>query len=174
MKRLILLISLIFAFSNPVHASQIGLVQGELIATSKVRFQLIDGFAFQNYIKIYVDGLHVGNYIGPMGTPASKYSDMIDELQQKVRVSGGNFYLDIKDRKMHGERVVEKIVHFPNVQNMEEASYDLASCQQELRDIENRASMIFQESMRATEPLEQFIKHMKKRAPTSESTERSP
>lgn len=173
MKRLILLISLIFSLNVPLHASQTGLVQGELTPTSKVRFQLIDGFAFQNYVKVYVDGLHVGNYIGAMGTPASKYRKMIDELEQKVRVSGGNFYLDIKERKIHGERIVEKIVHFPHIQNAEEAAYDLASCQQELRDIENRAAMIFQESQRVTKPLEKFIEHIKKRTP-AESTERSP
>jgi hypothetical protein len=151
--------------SSPLHASRIGLVKGELVSTSTVRFQLIDGFAFQNYIKIYVDGLHVGNYIGAVGAPADKYQKMIDDLEHKVRISGGNFYLDIKGRKMHGERVVEKIVHFPKVLNIEETAYDLASCQQELRDLENRASMIFQESLRATEPLEQLIQHMKKRNP---------
>jgi hypothetical protein len=151
--------------STPVHSSQIGLVRGELISTSTVRFQLIDGFAFQNYIKIYVDGLHVGNYIGAMGAPADKYKKMIDDLEHKVRISGGNFYLDIKERKMHGEKVVEKIVHFPKILNIEEAAYDLASCQQELRDLENRASMIFQESLRATEPLEKLIQHIKKRKP---------
>lgn len=165
MKLLIPWILFIFTLFKPLWASSIEVTKGELIAASQVRFEMIDGFAFQNYIKVYIEGLHVGNYMGPIGTQADDYKEMVEELEQKVRVSGGNFYLDIKERKMHGEKVVEKIVHFPHARTIDEASYDLASCQQELRDLENRASMIFQESLRATEPLEKLIKHMKKREP---------
>lgn len=173
MKRLISLISLIFMLTTQAYSSLDGVVEGELTAASRVHFQLIDGLAFRNYIKVYVDGLHIGNYIGDMGARAQKYQDLIDQLEQKTSISGGNFYLDIKKRKIHGERVIEKIVHFPHVQNNQETAYDLASCQQELKDLENRASLIFQKSLRATEPLEQLINHMKKRRP-AESTKPLP
>lgn len=138
------------------------MVQGELVPVSQVRFEVIDGFAFQNYIKVYVNGLHVGNYMGPMGTKAQVFKKKVEQLEQKVMVEGGSYYLPIKARAVRGENVIEKIVHFPQAR-AQGSSRDLASCESQLKELENRASLIYQESLRVSRPLEQLLEQMQSR-----------
>lgn len=150
-------------------ALESGVVQGELVPVSQVRFEVIDGFAFQNYIKVYVKGLHVGNYVGPMGTKAAEFKNKVETLQKMAMVQGGTYYLPAKARPVRGENVIEKIVHFPEAVKKQGLNKDLASCEAQLRELENRASLIYQESLRVSRPLEQLLQQMQSRQELGES-----
>lgn len=165
-KRTLLFLLFSALFSTTLWSSDNGVIQGQLVPVSQVKFEVIDGFAFQNYIKVYVKDLHVGNYMGPMGTKEVEFKEKVKLLEQRSLVQGGNYYLPIKDRTVRGEKIVEKIVHFPEAQRVQGESSDLAACENQLRELENRTSLIYQESLKVSRPLEQLLQQMQSRTQT--------
>lgn len=164
----ILILVSILSFSHSF-AVEPGVVQGELVPVSQVRFEVIDGFAFQNFIKVYVNGLHIGNYIGPMGTKTVEFRKKVESLQNMALVQGGAYYLPKKTKPIRGENVIEKIVHFPEAKRSFASGNDLASCEKQLLELENRASLIYRESLKVSRPLEQLLQQMQSRQPLGES-----
>ncbi len=105
---IVMLISL-----QPKVARATQILQGTLHHSSKVRFEVIDGFAFQNYIKVYLDQKHLGNFMGTNGLGVNRFKLKVTELEAAVYEYGGHFYLPLSGRLHNGEPEIQQIIHFP-------------------------------------------------------------
>lgn len=118
----------------PVRLFAVTILQGQLIPAENVEFELIDGFVFQNSIRIKVDGEELGHFFGSGGTWATTFERKVNELNGVQ----GMFYLPVSKRTLRGHQVVEQIVHFPE-QRTSNHDGPKSSCAQDLESIKKKA-----------------------------------
>jgi signal transduction histidine kinase len=124
----------------PVYAQHI--LQGQLLESSIVDFELVDGFAFQNSILVRLNGEPYGHFNGTVGMRAKKLQSLINQLNS-AKEDGGKFYLPMGSKTQKGVPVVQSIVHFPSAQE-EEGDLSLSKqCAPVVEEHQARINQVF-------------------------------
>jgi hypothetical protein len=119
------------------------ILQGELIEASRVRFELVDGLAFQNSIRVIVDEQELGHFLGTGGTWARTLERKVEQLNQERLSHNGSFYLPLATRSVRGRSVIEQIIHFPDQPQTLRQSGSLDSCKRELVKMQSKLQTVF-------------------------------
>lgn len=141
------------------------ILQGTLHHSSQVRFEVIDGFAFQNYIKVYLDQKHLGNFMGSNGLGVNRFKLKVSELEAAVFEHGGHFYLPLTGRLQNGEPEIQQIIHFPDTRA--QASTPLLG-QEKCQRLQSEIEKVIREGQSFTHSIEALADKLEDRRPAGQ------
>lgn len=133
-KKLLSLCFLITLFTETGYAKHI--LQGELVDASAVHFEVVDGFAFQNAIRVWIGEVEHGLFLATEGTRAKKLHEMVEQLKQTQQSEGGHFYLPLSGKIVRGDPIIGEIIHFPTTGAQEQEMASSSSCLQTKRELD--------------------------------------
>ena len=165
MRQVLIFTILLMISLQPKVASATQILQGTLHHSSKIRFEVIDGFAFQNYIKVYLDQKHLGNFMGTNGLGVNRFKLKVAEIEAAVYEYGGHFYLPLSGRLHNGEPEIQQIIHFPE-SSSQASTHHIG--QEKCQRLQSEIEKVVREGQSLTNSLGALADKFEDRRPASE------